>query len=165
MADYIYRIETGYTRGWQVRVPGKDSKLFSDNIYGSRDRALEQARAYRDTLTDTLPGPPGSHLRSEEVNRRRQQALSSTGINGFGIVWLHSRTGELIPYAQMHYRDEHGSIRSRKRSLRLAGTRRAVREICLLMVEHRPDYDDVDRLYWRAIRATNRLLTDQAEES
>lgn len=37
------------THGWQVRVAGKGgyhSKLFSDNVYGSRDKALVAAEEY-----------------------------------------------------------------------------------------------------------------------
>lgn len=163
MAQYIYRIETGYTRGWQVRVPNKDSKLFSDRVYGSNEKALEEARGFRDSITDQLPGPPASHLQTPEVRRRRQEALSTTGINGFSVVWSESRSGNVVPYAQMHFRDEEGRIRMRKRSMRLAGKRRAVREICKLMVQHRPDYDDADLLFERAMEATNRLVGDEVE--
>ncbi len=48
----ISRIDSKHTHGWYVRVYGNGgvfaSKLFSDRIYGGKDAALDNAKAYRD---------------------------------------------------------------------------------------------------------------------
>ena len=48
---HITRLDYQKTHGWWVRIRRKSnpcSKLFSDGVYGGRDKALEAATAWRD---------------------------------------------------------------------------------------------------------------------
>jgi hypothetical protein len=51
---YITRMDHGNTHGWWVRVykdsKPLESKLFSDGVYGGKEKAKKQAQDYRDTV-------------------------------------------------------------------------------------------------------------------
>lgn len=60
----VSRIDSGHTHGWYVRVYANKtvftSKLFSDRIYGGKQKALDNAIKFRDhnQMVATLKYPP-----------------------------------------------------------------------------------------------------------
>ena len=71
------RIETGNTRGWQVRFYYQKngetkyhSKLFSDGVYGGKDEAYDAAIEYRDENQDTFT----ADYRDREIEPYRKRA-------------------------------------------------------------------------------------------
>lgn len=76
------------THGWQVRVGGKrkyHSKLFSDNIYGSKGRALLAAEAYLDKYLKENPQyAQPSHPFSF---REKLRSNNKSGVTGVGKSW------------------------------------------------------------------------------
>jgi len=65
----IMRFEQGNTRGWWVRVMREGTmfrKLFSDNVHGSPEIALENAKKYLGELNEAFPKTRKSRIRKEK---------------------------------------------------------------------------------------------------
>lgn len=91
----VFRIDTGRTHGWQVRICRDGEwhrKFFSDSRYESKEAAFEAAVTHRDEKLDELPDLPGdadddtAHLHTDEVNERRWEAVTRTGVKGLGFT-------------------------------------------------------------------------------
>jgi len=77
------------THGWQVRVGGKrkyHSKLFSDNVYGSKGKALLAAEEYLNDYLKVHPQhaePPRPHHFMEKT----MMSNNKSGVTGVGKSW------------------------------------------------------------------------------
>ena len=93
MGAHIVRIDnpkhdpTKGTHGWQVRVGNKrdyHSKLFSDNVHGSKGKALVAAEEYLETYLEEHPeervSPEGQYPYGFKEDYL--QANNSSGVNG-----------------------------------------------------------------------------------
>jgi hypothetical protein len=161
----IFRIDTGNTHGWQVRVQRNKrlhSRFFSDSKFNSRDNSYDAASQYRDELISRVgkAHPSVAHLHTERAKRRAWESLTRTGIEGLGVTWQMEKSGQRYPYIQAHWVDGTGVRRASKRSVEKHGVQDATRHICSLLVEHQDQYDSVDELYRKAIRRVNKLLKD-----
>jgi hypothetical protein len=161
----IFRIDTGNTHGWQVRVQRNKklhSRFFSDSRFPSRDSSRLAAELFRDELLSRVghPQPSVGHLHTARAKRRAWEALTRTGIEGLGVTWQQEKSGQRYPYVQAHWVDTEGTRRASKRSVEKYGAQEATRYICRLLVANHPQYENEDRLYRKAIRRVNRLLRD-----
>lgn len=113
----VFRIDTGRTHGWQVRIQRQGEwhrKFFSDSKYDSKEAAFEAAVAHRDEMLDALPDLPGdeddemAHLHTEEVDERRWQAVTRTGVKGLGFTMKqYSRASDKKrPYVSVHWTED-----------------------------------------------------------
>lgn len=129
----VFRIETGNTRGWQVRIERNKeahSRLFSDSLHGGTDGALEAALAWRDAKLEELPDyeTPTAHLHTPEVRRKAAEAVNRTGVIGIGFSMYAQKNGEPAPYVTCHWRDpESGRRKSSSYSVNKHGLRGALR--------------------------------------
>ncbi|HEY85627.1 MAG TPA: hypothetical protein G4N96_11025 [Chloroflexi bacterium] len=94
MGAHIVRIDkpknsSKGTHGWQVRAGGKrkyHSKLFSDNVYGSKGKALVAAEGYLDQYVKKNP----EHTEPPYPHHFREEGLMSnnkSGVNGVCRSW------------------------------------------------------------------------------
>ena len=110
---YIVRIDqpkhtlSKGTHGWQVRFPTGEprkyhSKLFSDNIFGSKEEALEEAETYLEECRETLEySPPESDHPCPRyaLLKGKLQANNSSGRTGvFRTHAFHGQTGKKQEY-------------------------------------------------------------------
>jgi hypothetical protein len=129
----ISRIDSGSTHGWFVRGyrNGKTySKLFSDRKCGSMNKALKQAKIYRDELNEELLAIP--------KKPRERRIVISDSRNTTGELGV-SRTTKIGPNGSLHecfsvsWRPEPGLQKCTSFSVRKYGEKKAFR----LAVEHR----------------------------
>lgn len=136
----IFRIETGNTCGWQVRIERRKkqyNKLFSDSVHGGTDEALEAALAWRDTQYEALPDPddPAERLRTQ---RKMAEAMNRTGVVGIGFTMQTQKSGIKTPYVGAHWQDpETGRRRSTSFSINKHGLRGALKKACRRLREGR----------------------------
>jgi hypothetical protein len=161
----IFRIDTGNTHGWQVRVQRNKklhSRFFSDSRFESRDQSRVAAELFRDELLDKVgrAQPAVGHLHTARAKRRAWEALTRTGIEGLGVTWQMEKSGQRYPYVQAHWVDNEGTRRASKRSIEKHGVQEATRHICRLLVQNHNRYESEDHLYRKAIRRVNRVLRD-----
>lgn len=91
------RIETGATRGWQVRFYYKSggrtkyqSKLFSDSKCGGNDEAYEAAIRYRDEHSGALP----EEYRDREIEPyRKRDRRNNSGVTGITFYKQNATSG------------------------------------------------------------------------
>lgn len=164
----IFRIDTGNTHGWQVRVQRRrklHSRFFSDGRFTSVDESRSAAERYRDELLERVgrAEPAVGHLHTARAKRKAWEALTRTGIEGLGVTWQQEKSGQLYAYVQAHWVDTAGRRRASKRSVSKHGVQEATRHICRVLVANDHRYDSEDQLYRRAIRRINRLLRDGPE--
>ncbi len=79
----ITRLERQSTGGWLVRVMRRgelSSWYFSDSEYGSKPKALQAAREYRDELETTLKGFSAKDL------AKKAKANNTSGVVGVRLV-------------------------------------------------------------------------------
>ncbi len=77
------------THGWQVRGAGKrgyHSKLFSDNVYGSKGKALEAAEEYLAVYIEANP-------EEAAVMPSREQNLFPLGFYTREKLWSNNKSG------------------------------------------------------------------------
>lgn len=83
---YITRMDHGNTHGWWVRVykdsKPLESKLFSDGVYGGKEKARKQAQDYRDKVVKKHKIVP-VHLR-----KTREHSVDSRSTSGMVGVTL-----------------------------------------------------------------------------
>jgi hypothetical protein len=161
----IFRIDTGNTHGWQVRIQRNKklhSRFFSDSRFNSRDSSLHAAERYRDDLLSKVgrAQPSVGHLHTARAKRKAWEALTRTGIEGLGVTWQMEKSGQRYPYVQAHWVDPEGIRRASKRSIEKHGVQEATRHICRLLVANHGQYASEDALYRKAIRRVNRVLRD-----
>lgn len=145
----VFRIDTGRTHGWQVRIRRNGEwhrKFFSDSKFDSQEAAFEAAVEHRDEMLDELPDLPGEpddelgHLHTEAVDERRWEAVTRTGVKGIGFTMkTYSRaTDDKRPYVSVHW-TENGKRRSTSYSVvkhGLAGALKRAAETLAENVDH-----------------------------
>jgi len=107
----LFRIDTGKTHGWQVRITrdgNRHTKLFSDSKHGGAEGAYQAALAHRNKRLAEVPDLPegkAGHLHTDEVHERRWQAVTRTGVKGIGFTMTtYSRaTDDKRPYITVHW--------------------------------------------------------------
>lgn len=139
----VFRIETGNTQGWQVRIERRkrsNSKLFSDRVYGGTDAALKAALKWRDAMLEVLPPSPSgaAHLRTPRNKRRAAQALNRTGVIGIGFSMHTQRSGRKTPYVGCYWKNPvTGKREASSFSVNKHGLRKALRLACRRLREGR----------------------------
>jgi hypothetical protein len=142
----ITRLDYGQATGWQFRIKRttkagkliKESKLFSDSVYGGKDKALEAAILYKHERLKHV-GPrryPIDQMWTREARAKNREAIKSSPVTGLYFSWKHGKTKRSgkSPYVSAYWIDESGqrcftgySIRKHgiKRALELAAEKRA----------------------------------------
>ena len=132
----IIRFEQGNTRGWWVRVMREGvhfRKLFSDNVYGSPELALEHAKVHLKEIKDAFP--------------RSRKAFSTTKRRGKGPipgVWKQktkSRGHEYWEWFAM-WSPEPGVHKTRRFSVNKYGDTGAMRKAIALRLEKLKEIND-----------------------
>lgn len=129
----ISRIDSGSTHGWFVRGyrNGKTySRLFSDQKWGSRVKALEEARKYRDALHNDLQSVPPKPRQPRIVY---QDVRNSTGVLGVCRTSKVGPKGKLNECFSVSWRPEPGVQKCTSFSIRKYGEEKAFE----LAVAHR----------------------------
>ena len=159
----LFRIDTGRTHGWQVRIirdGDRHTKLFSDKKYGGEEAAYEKALAHRNEKLEELPDlPEEGPLQTDEVHRRRWEAVTRTGVKGIGFTMTtYSRaTDAKRPYISVHWP---GKERWRCTSFSIVkhGVQGALNEAAETLVEHTDPEMTVEEMIDTARPAVERLL-------
>jgi hypothetical protein len=121
----ISRIDTGSTHGWFVRGyrNGKTySRLFSDQKYGGRTEARQEALAFRDKLYEKLEEIPAMPRARRVVMR---DARNSTGVLGVCRTAKRSPNGNLNECYSVSWRPEPGKQKCTSFSIRKYGEKKA----------------------------------------
>lgn len=120
----ISRIDSRDTHGWYVRIykNGKTySKLYSDNKYGGRDRALLVAFKARllalESLKDIQTEPKRRLVTSDKRNK--------SGIIGVSKTAKINKNGTTSDYYQVTWSPEAGHVKNRQWSVRKFGEQNA----------------------------------------
>jgi hypothetical protein len=122
----ISRIDTRDTHGWYVRIykNGKTySKLYSDNKYGGKDRALLVAQKARVIALEALKELP------REPKRRlvRTDRRNKSGIIGVSKTTKINKNGTTSDYFQVTWSPEPGKVKNRQWSVKKYGEEEAGR--------------------------------------
>ena len=127
------RIETGNTRGWQVRFyyqkDGKTryhSKLFSDGVHGGKREAYRAAIAYRDAHHEEFLHAYRDY--GVEPYRRRDRRNNS-GVPGI-MFYEHEGTDGKLVHVRAHVPSRGETLRTKTLSLNKHGAEAAVKEAC-----------------------------------
>jgi hypothetical protein len=159
----LFRIDTGRTHGWQVRITRdgeRHTKLFSDTKYGGEEEAYEKALAHRNEKLDELPDlPEDGPLQTEEVHQRRWEAVTRTGVKGIGFTMTtYSRaTDAKRPYISVHWPGEE-RWECTSFSIIKHGVQGALNEAAETLVEHTDPEMTVEEMIETARPAVERLL-------
>lgn len=122
----ISRIDSRGTHGWYVRIykNGKTySKLYSDNKYGGRDKALSFAKKARLMALETLKSIPDNETRRLVSHDKRNKS----GIIGVSRTTKTNASGDVSLYYQVTWSPEKGKIKNRQWSVRKYGEEEAFR--------------------------------------
>lgn len=122
----ISRIDAKGTHGWYVRIykNGKTySKLYSDNKYGGKDRALDFAKKARQIALETLKSIPDDNNRRLVSHDKRNKS----GIIGVSKTTKTNASGVKSVYFQVTWSPEKGKIRNRQWSVKKYGEEEAFR--------------------------------------
>lgn len=122
----ISRIDAKGTHGWYVRIykNGKTySKLYSDNKYGGKDRALNFAKKARQIALETLKSIPDDNNRRLVSHDKRNKS----GIIGVSKTTKINASGVKSEYFQVTWSPEKGKIRNRQWSVKKYGEEEAFR--------------------------------------
>jgi hypothetical protein len=122
----ISRIDAKGTHGWYVRIykNGKTySKLYSDNKYGGKDRALNFAKKARQIALDTLKSIPDDESRRLVTHDKRNKS----GIIGVSRTTKTNADGIKSEYFQVTWSPEKGKIKNRQWSVKKYGEEEAFR--------------------------------------
>lgn len=162
----VFRIETGNTVGWQVRIERnkkQHNKFFSDSHYNGADGGLAAALAWRDSMLAQLPKHQyrTQHLHTRVNRKKAAKALNQTGVIGIGFSMHTQRSGTRTPYISCHWRDpDTGDRRSTSYSINKHGLRQALRLACRRLREGRGDevtQGKVDYMVRKAYPAVKKL--------
>lgn len=169
----IFRIETGNTIGWQVRIERqkkKYSQFFSDSLHGGTETALERALQWRDEKLRALPERkiPTEHLHTRKNKRKAAEAMNRTGVIGIGFSMYTLKSGEKAPYVTCHWEDpETRKRRSSGYSINKHGLRGALRLACRRLREgqgQQPTKYQVEYLVRKATPAVKQLFAEATAE-
>lgn len=137
---YIGRHDYTHTHGYAVRIAYKSTKIthhkfFSDNIYGSKNKALKQAIKYRNQLVQELGIE--QYLKSEAHKRlpRSKHSKNASGIIGVHPCCQIRGNSELHYWAATFEKDNKRA--NTKFSVQLYGDKEAFKAACLLRFEYR----------------------------
>lgn len=122
----ISRIDAKGTHGWYVRIykNGKTySKLYSDNKYGGKERALSFAKKARQIALETLKSIPDNNSRRLVSHDKRNKS----GIIGVSRTTKTNAEGETSVYYQVTWSPQKGQIKNRQWSVRKYGEDEAFR--------------------------------------
>lgn len=127
------RIETGNTKGWQVRFYYREggktryhSKLFSDGLHGGKRTAYRAAIAYRDAHHEAFLNA----YRSYEIEPyRRRDRRNNSGVPGI-MFYEHEGTSGPLVHVRAHVPGTGGRLRTKTLSLAKHGAEMAVKEAC-----------------------------------
>jgi len=122
----ISRIDTKDTHGWYVRIykNGKTySKLYSDNKYGGKDRALQVAYKARLVALEALKDLPKESKRRLVMSDKRNKS----GIIGVSKTTKINKNGTTSEYYQVTWSPEPGKVKNRQWSVRKYGLEEARR--------------------------------------
>jgi hypothetical protein len=120
----VSRIDTDDTHGWFVRkrLEGRiHSKFFSDNRYGGKKAAYEEAKTFREKLDEKYPPP------KTRAFRTRPPSNNSTGVVGVSETYMRSRNGKRIPCFTVTWRPQKGVSKTKKFSILAHGRDEAFR--------------------------------------
>lgn len=155
----IFRIETGNTIGWQVRIERRKrsySKFFSDALHDGTAPALQAALQWRNTALTRLPDHEvaTSHLHTPRNKRKAAEAMNRTGVIGIGFSLYTLRHGDKAPYVTCHWRDPAtGERRSSSFSINKHGLRGALRLACRRLREGQGEAPSKEQVYYLARKA------------
>ncbi|MCC5927403.1 MAG: hypothetical protein JJU41_12670 [Bacteroidetes bacterium] len=122
----ISRIDSKGTHGWYVRIyrAGKTySKLYSDNKYGGKEKALVLAQKARQAALETLDKTMGERQRRLVTHDKRNKS----GIIGVSRTTKTNANGDVSLYYQVTWSPERGKIKNRQWSVRKYGEEEAFR--------------------------------------
>lgn len=124
---HITRLDYQKTHGWWVRIRRKSnpsSKLFSDGVYGGRDKALEAAKAWRD---EKLSSAPKQTTRTTESTSKSIK----TGVPGLCVSFVEGASNNLA-HLQVSVQ-RHGKRTSTRYSISKWGLRAALWKSCVAL--------------------------------
>ena len=126
---HITRLDYQKTHGWWVRIRRKSnpcSKLFSDGVYGSQEKALEAAIAWRD---EKLITAPKQTVRTAESSSKTVK----TGVPGLCVSFVKGAKGNLA-HLQVSVQ-RHGRRTSTRYSISKWGLRAALWKSCVALAK------------------------------
>ncbi len=125
----ISRIDSKGTHGWYVRVykNGKTySKLYSDNKYGGKDRALKIAKKARKVAVQAMKSVPTKRSRRLVTSDRRNK----TGVIGVNRTKKRNRSGTVSEYYQVTWSPKTGKTKNKQWSIKKYGEKKAFELAC-----------------------------------
>lgn len=126
---HITRLDYQKTHGWWVRIRRKSnpsSKLFSDGVYGGRDKALEAALVWRD---EKLSAAPKQTTRTTESSSK----TIKTGVPGLCVSFVNGARDNLA-HLQVSVQ-RHGKRTSTRYSISKWGLRAALWKSCVALAK------------------------------
>lgn len=126
---HITRLDYQKTHGWWVRIRRKSnpcSKLFSDGVYGGRDKALNAAIAWRN---EKLADAPKQTYRTSESSSKTVK----TGVPGLCVSFVEGAHGNLA-HLQVSVQ-RHGKRTSTRYSISKWGLRAALWKSCVALAK------------------------------
>ncbi len=122
----ISRIDSNGTHGWYVRVykNGKTySKLYSDNKYKGKERALKFARKAREMAMETMSSIPDKPVRRFVTSDKRNKS----GVLGVSKTKKKLRSGNVVHYYQVTWSPKPGKLKNKQWSTLKYGEEEAFR--------------------------------------
>ena len=126
---HITRLDYQKTHGWWVRIRRKSnpcSKLFSDGVYGCKEKALEAALTWRD---EKLSFSPKQKSRTIESSSKTVK----TGVPGLCLSLIEGVNGHLA-HLQVSVQ-RHGKRTSTRYSISKWGLRAALWKSCVALAK------------------------------
>ena len=126
---HITRLDYQKTHGWWVRIRRKSnpcSKLFSDGVYGCREKALAAALDWRDEKLSSSPKQMSRTIESSSKNVK-------TGVPGLCLSLVEGANGPLA-HLQVSVQ-RHGKRTSTRYSISKWGLRAALWKSCVALAK------------------------------
>ena len=126
---HITRLDYQKTHGWWVRIRRKSnpcSKLFSDGVYGCKEKALEAALQWRDEKLSTSPKQKSRTIESSSKTVK-------TGVPGLCLSLIEGANGYLA-HLQVSVQ-RHGRRTSTRYSITKWGLRAALWKSCVALAK------------------------------
>ena len=150
----ISRIDSKNTHGWYVRVYGNGgvytSKLFSDRQYGTKQKALDSAKVYRD-----------HEQMVADLNKKDMRKLSQKPFykkapknNASGVVGVHEVHSNVNDKEVRYFQATWTEGRKPKSKKFYVTESRTAKEAFRLAVEHRKTKEEELQEKWEATRST-----------
>ena len=161
-ADYgITRIDPelhkSRTKGYEVRIRRKNKlicKLFSDNVYRGKTKALKEAKKYRDKILEE--NPPMTRKEFAERNSGR----SKSGVVGVSLIKAVDKRGDKsysYQYWQAYWSPKPGVHKSRKFSVNKYGYEKAFKLAKQARKKGLKEIEGVAELYVKKTRRKNKV--------